>query len=96
MTQDRFNQMVEKVQCVVKHPFLFPDQAAMLLRREHAAIRRQVKAMIDEKRAEIRCIDDGLCEMDLNRPAEVQNIQREIQVCNDMLDWLEERKNGTP
>ena len=72
-----------------------------LLLHQHRAVVRRVKRLIDERRAEIRCIDDGLCDRDLNRPiryghvpAEVHAIQREIQVCDELLAALAAYREG--
>jgi|CXWL01.1.fsa_nt_gi hypothetical protein len=70
---------------------LLSRDVVTLLARQHAAFVRLVKRMIAVKRKEIACIDDGLCDRDVDRPLEVHEIMREIQVCDDLLAALGKR-----
>lgn len=70
------------------------ETVVKLLVKQHAGFVRLVKKMIAVKRKEIACIDDGLCDRDVDRPLEVHEIMREIQVCDDLLAALGKRKGG--
>lgn len=93
MSQDRFEAMVaQNIPCRFAGPKLIRKITAILLRREHAALVRAVKRLIEEKKAEIMAIDDGLCDRDLDRASEVHQIKREIQAQQDVLALLATRK----
>lgn len=94
MKPDRFARVVEGSLVVFeghKIGVVRPDDAVKLLRAEHRAVVRLVKRELDTRKAEIRCIDDGHCDRDINRPAEVHAIQREMQGLNDLLAALAKR-----
>ena len=89
---DRWTRIVERqVRCDVRIGSIDHTSAITLLRQQHRAVTRKVTSMVEAMRAEIGCIDDGLCDRALNRPAEVHAIQREMQVCHDLLAWLDQR-----
>lgn len=93
---DRFERQVEKLPMSYNG---FPStvrraDVAPLLRRQHAAFVRLVRREIATRTAEIRAIDDGYGDRNLNAPAEVHAIQREMQGLRDLLGTLSRYKKG--
>jgi len=89
---DRIARAVDVAHRTYGYSLLSRHEVITLLRREaayqRARVQKIVKREIATRTAEIRHIDDGECESWLNRPAEVNCIQREIQVCKDILEGL--------
>ena len=70
-------------------PMLYQDSVEAILQAERSRARRIVRAQIDSIRAEIRAIDDGHYDRDLNAASEVHQLQREIGTCIEILQRLQ-------
>ena len=91
---DRFARVIGRHRWIARDGMgyiVLEGTATHLMRLEHRAVVRLVKQQIAIREAEIRWIDDGHCDRDLNRPAEVHAIQREMQGLKDILAALAKR-----